>query len=228
MDHSEQRKIDVDAVGSVSALWMKPRDALACFVFAHGAGEGMNHPIMDAVAKGLFERKIATLRYQFPYMEEGRRRPDVPRTAHATVRAAVAEAVRRAPGLPIIAGGKSFGACMTSQAQAANPLAGTRGLAFFGFPLHPAREPSDSRAKHLTDVHVPMLFLQGDRDKLAELPLLQMVTYRLAQRATLYIVPHADHSFHVTKRFGTSVEAVMDEMVDVASSWMKALAAATQ
>jgi predicted alpha/beta-hydrolase family hydrolase len=227
MANSEQRKIDVDTVGTVSALWLRPRDAVACFVFAHGAGAGMSHPFMDAVAMGLFERSIATLRYQFPYMEEGRRRPDVPRTAHATVRAAVAEAVRLSTGLPIVAGGKSFGARMTSQAQAAKPLSGVRGLAFFGFPLHPAREPSDSRAKHLTDVYVPMLFLQGDRDKLAELPLLQMVTYRLGERATLHVVEHADHSFHVTKRSGTTVQAVMTEMLDIASSWMATLARST-
>jgi predicted alpha/beta-hydrolase family hydrolase len=192
---SEPLKIDVDAVSTVSALWMKPRDAFASFVFAHGAGAGMGHPFMEAVASGLYKRRIATLRYQFPYMERGRGRPDVPRTAHATVRAAGAEAARLGPDLPIIAGGKSFGARMTSQAQAARPLAAVKGLCFFGFPLHPAGKPSDARGKHLSDIHVPMLFLQGDRDKLAELSLVQQVGRRLGERAALRIVEHADHSF---------------------------------
>src|SRR3954467_11015974 len=225
---SEQRKMDVDTVGTVSALWLRPRDALACFVFAHGAGAGMSHPFLEAVATGLSERNIATLRYQFPYMEQRQGRPDAPARAHATVRAAVFEAARLAPGLPLIAGGKSFGARMTSQAQAISPLPAVGGLCFLGFPLHPTGRPSNVRAQHLADVRVPMLFLQGDRDGLADLSLLRPVVQDLGERATLHIIEHADHSFHVTKRSGTSVQAVMHEMLDVASSWMKALAAATQ
>src|SRR6202042_1303721 len=171
-------------------------------VFAHGAGAGMTHPLMAKVAAGLGERGIATLRYQFPYMEKASKRPDSPSVAHAAVRAAVAEAARCCDGLPLIAGGKSFGGRMTSQAQAAAPLADVHGLAFFGFPLHPAGKPSNDRAKHLADVHVPMLFLQGTRDTLAELTLLEPVVKALGSSATLHPVKEADHSFHVLKRSG--------------------------
>ena len=164
--------IEVGKATSVSALLMCPAKARACFVFAHGAGAGMAHSFMEAAASGLCERGIATLRYQFPYMEKGSKRPDPPAIAQAAVRAAVAEAARCCPGLPLIAGGKSFGGRMTSQAQAAAPLAGVRGLAFLGFPLHPAGKPSSDRAKHLAEVHIPMLFLQGTRDGLAEVALL--------------------------------------------------------
>src|SRR5262249_12657728 len=159
-------------------------DARACFVFAHGAGAGMTHSFMEAVALGLFARGIATLRYQFPYMEKASKRPDPPAVAHAAVRAAVAAAARDLPGLPLIAGGKSFGARMTSQAQAASPLEGVVGLAFLGFPLHPAGKPSTERATHLADVHVPMLFLQGTKDKLAELDLLEPDVAKLGPSAT--------------------------------------------
>ncbi len=172
-------KLDVDGANAVSALLLRPSAARACFVFAHGAGAGMTHEFMERVAAGLCDRGIATLRYQFPYMEKGSRRPDAPAIAYAAVRAAVAEAARRCPGLALIAGGKSFGGRMTSQAQAIAPLAGVRGLAFLGFPLHPAGKPSDARAKHLGDVHIPMLFVQGTRDKLAELRLLEPVVKRL-------------------------------------------------
>ncbi len=165
----QKLKLSVDSANAVSALLLRPSAARACFVFAHGAGAGMTHEFMERVAAGLCDRGVATLRYQFPYMEKGSKRPDVPALAHATVRAAVAEAARCCPGLGLIAGGKSFGGRMTSQAQAVAPLAGVRGLAFLGFPLHPAGKPSDARAKHLGDVHVPMLFIQGTRDKLAEL-----------------------------------------------------------
>ena len=167
--------ITVDDAHCVSALLLKPPQAGACYVLAHGAGAGMTHPFMAAVATGLATRGIATLRYQFPYMEQRARRPDPPKLAQAAVRAAIAEAARLVPSLPLIAGGKSFGGRMTSQAQAASPLPGVRGLAFLGFPLHPAGKPSDERAKHLFDVRVPMLFLQGTRDALADLTLLRPV-----------------------------------------------------
>ena len=224
MAFAEPLKIDVEAAGVVSALWMKPRDGFACFVFAHGAGAGMGHPFMEAVATGLFERKIATLRYHFPYMEQRQGRPDAPARAHATVRAAVSEAARLAGDLPLIAGGKSFGARMTSQAQAISPLPAVMGLCFLGFPLHAAGKPSMDRAQHLSDVQVPMLFLQGNRDGLADMSMLRQVVTRLGGRASLHILEHADHSFHVTKRSGTTVRAVMHQMLGVASSWMKALA----
>src|SRR5678816_485552 len=164
----EQLSIRIDETQQVSGLLLSPPDARACYVFAHGAGAGMAHPFMASVAAGLADRGIATLRYQFPYMERGSRRPDLPRVAHAAVRAAVDEAARRLPGLPLLAGGKSFGGPMASQAQAAAPLPGVHGLVFVGFPVHPAGKPSDERAAHLIDVDVPMLFLQGTRDELAD------------------------------------------------------------
>src|SRR5436309_5055276 len=184
---AQSLKLDIENAATVSALLLRPGNARACFVFAHGAGAGMSHSFMETVATGLCERGIATLRYQFPYMEKASKRPDPPAVAHAAVRAAVKEAARRCPGLPLIAGGKSFGARMTSQAQAKAPLDGVRGLAFFGFPLHPAGKPSIDRADHLTDVHVPMLFLQGSNDKLAEPNLLKPVAEKLKPRATLHL-----------------------------------------
>lgn len=199
----------------VSGLLLAPPDARACYVFAHGAGAGMAHPFMTAVATGLAERGIATLRYQFPYMERGSRRPDAPRLAHATVRAAVDEAARQLPGLPLLAGGKSFGGRMTSQAQAESPLPGVQGLVFVGFPLHPAGKPSDERAAHLVDVAVPMLFLQGTRDELADTGLLQALMERLGARATLRLFQDADHSFHVPARSGRKDAEVMGKMLDV-------------
>ncbi|MGN6115233.1 MAG: alpha/beta hydrolase family protein, partial [Nitrobacter sp.] len=165
--------IAVGPTGHISALLIRPRGERACFVFAHGAGAGMAHPFMEAIADGLAERAVATLRYQFPYMEKGSKRPDTPPVAHAAVRAAVAEAARLYPGLPLIAGGKSFGARMTSQAQAGAPLPNIAGLAFLGFPLHPAGKPSIDRAAHLADGKIPMLFLPGPRDTLAALKRLE-------------------------------------------------------
>src|ERR1700750_3212944 len=179
MTDTQKLTVEAGKSATVSAVAVKPRDARACYVFAHGAGAGMTHAFMTEAAGGLAARGIATLRYQFPYMEKGGKRPDPPRVAHVTVRAAVAEAARACPGLPLIAGGKSFGARMTSQAQAKAPLAAGRGLAFFGFPLHPAGKPSSERADHLADVHVPMLFLQGSKDKLAGLDLLKAVVGRV-------------------------------------------------
>lgn len=220
-----QLAIETGNAGSVSALLTRPPRAKACFVFAHGAGAGMSHPFMATVAAGLGERGLATLRYQFPYMEKGSKRPDAPAVAHAAVRAATAEAARCFPGLPLIAGGKSFGGRMTSQAQAAAPLDAVRGLAFFGFPLHAAGKPSSDRAKHLADIHIPMLFLQGTRDSLAEVSLLQPVVKSLKRRATLHLVTDADHSFHVPARSGRNDEEVMTEILDVFADWAGAIEA---
>lgn len=208
----------------VSALLIRPPQARACYVFAHGAGAGMNHASMQAIAAGLGDRGVATLRYQFPYMEKGGKRPDQPGVAHAAVRAAVAEAGRRCPSLPLIAGGKSFGGRMTSQAQALSPLPGVRGLAFLGFPLHPAGKPSRDRAKHLADIRIPMLFLQGTRDGLAELSLLEPVVKGLGSRATLRLVQAADHSFHVLKSSGRNDREVMDEVLDAFAAWAEGIA----
>ena len=192
-------------------------------MLAHGAGAGMAHPFMAAVADGLRGRGIATLRYQFPYMEKGSKRPDAPRVAQAAVRAAVAEAARLAPGLPLIAGGKSFGGRMTSQAQAASPLPGVRGLAFLGFPLHAAGQPSDERGAHLYDVKIPMLFLQGSSDQLARPPLVQKLAKQLGPHATLYFFPDADHSFHVPARTGRKDAEVMADVLDALTRWITAL-----
>jgi uncharacterized protein len=211
--------LTVDDTHRVSALLLAPPEARACYVLAHGAGAGMTHPFMAAVAQGLEERRIATLRYQFPYMEERARRPDPPALAQATVRAAVAEAGKVAPGLPLIAGGKSFGGRMTSHAQAAAPLPGVRGLVFLGFPLHPTGRPSRERAKHLEDVRIPMLFFQGTRDTLAELPELEPVIASLGDRATLKLFQDADHSFHVPARTGRKDAEVRSEMLDVLAAW---------
>jgi len=215
--------IDVEPGLRVSGLLQAPAQPHSCYVFAHGAGAGMTHAFMAAVAQGLSERGIASLRYQFPYMERGSRRPDAPRLAHATVRAAVAEAARQLPGLALFAGGKSFGGRMTSQAQALSPLPGVRGLVFVGFPLHPAGKPSDERATHLSDIAVPMLFLQGTRDELAQLDLLQPVVSRLGSRATLEVFEHADHSFHVPVRSGRKDAQVMEELLDRTSVWIRAV-----
>lgn len=216
-------ELAIPNAGSVSALLDFPQRARACYVFAHGAGAGMTHPFMATVAAGLAERGIATLRYQFPYMEKGSKRPDSPPVAHATVRAAVLEAARRCPGLPLIAGGKSFGGRMTSQAQASAPLAGVHGLAFFGFPLHPAGKPSDDRAKHLSGIKIPLLFLQGTRDSLAELKLLEPMVKRLGRSATLHRVEGADHSFHVPARSGRNDAEVMREILDAFSGWIETM-----
>jgi len=185
----------------------------------------MAHPFMAAVATGLAERRVATLRYQFPYMEKGSRRPDPPVLAQATVRAAVAEAARLLPGVPLFAGGKSFGGRMTSQAQAAAPLLDVRGLIFIGFPLHPAGKPSDDRAKHLSDVHIPLLFVQGTRDNLAELRLLEPVVNRIGPSATLHPVEAADHTFHAPARSGRNDGDVMNEILDTLAAWIGAIEA---
>ena len=212
--------IAVDDAQRVSGLLQTPRGARACYVVAHGAGAGMGHPFMAAIANELEQRGIATLRYQFPYMERGSKRPDSPKLAQATVRAAVAEAARLLPKLALFAGGKSFGGRMTSQAQAAVPLPGVRGLAFLGFPLHAPGRPSDERAQHLGNIQVPMLFLQGTRDEFADLALLEPVVEKLGSRATLKTFQDADHSFHVPARSGRTDAQVRAQMLDVLAEWM--------
>ncbi|HXJ00304.1 MAG TPA: alpha/beta family hydrolase [Micropepsaceae bacterium] len=211
--------ITVGETKRVSCLLQIPARPLACYVLAHGAGAGMEHPVLTAVAAGLYERGIASLRYQFPYMEAGGKRPDPPKLAHAAVRAAVAEAARRLPGIPLLAGGKSFGGRMTSQAQAESPLPGVRGLVFLGFPLHPAGRPSRERGDHLFAVNIPMLFLQGTRDALADLTELEPVCAALGRRATLKLFPDADHSFHVPARSGRKDAQVLSEMLDEIARW---------
>ena len=205
----------------VSGLLDAPANPEACYVFAHGAGAGMNHGFMAAMAQGLVERGIATLRFQFPYMEQGSKRPDSPAVAQATVRAAIQAATTRLPDVPLFAGGKSFGGRMTSQAQAADPLPHVRGLVFVGFPLHPAGKPSTDRANHLADVKVPMLFLQGTRDELARLDLVRETTAKLGRHATLHVVEAADHSFHVLVRSGRNDPQVLEELLDTMAGWMK-------
>src|SRR5437879_10269919 len=218
-------RIEIGPDEAASSLVVQPPQSRACYVFAHGAGAGMTHASMETVAAGLAERGIATLRYQFPYMEKGSKRPDAPKVAHAAVRAAVAEAARCCPSLPLIAGGRSFGGRMTSQAQALSPLAGVRGLAFLGFPLHPVGKPSNDRAKHLADVKIPMLFLQGTRDALAELAMLKPVVKGLGKRATLCLFDEADHSFHVPARTGRKDPEVRGEVLDAFAKWAEKLAA---
>ena len=212
-------RIEIAPASSVSALLIDPPQARGCYVFAHGAGAGMTHASMEAIATGLAERGIATLRYQFPYMEKASKRPDSPAVAHAAVRAAVREAARCCPKLPLIAGGKSFGGRMTSQAQATAPLPGVRGLAFLGFPLHPAKQPSRERGKHLLDVRIPMLFLQGTRDALAMPDQIEPMCAALGARATLRLFADADHSFHVLARSGRTDAQVMNDVLDAFNAW---------
>ncbi|MBL8548204.1 MAG: dienelactone hydrolase family protein [Hyphomonadaceae bacterium] len=216
----QQITIALDDDAAVSGLWLAPANARAAYVFAHGAGAGMAHKSMTAIAEGLAQRGIATLRYNFLYMERGSKRPDAPALAHQAVRAAVAQANALAPKLPLFAGGKSFGGRMTSQAQALDPLPNVRGLIFFAFPLHPAGKPGDERAKHLDDVSIPMLFLQGDNDALASLDLLKPVAKKLGERATLTLFDHADHSFHVPAKSGRKDPEVLAEILDTAANWM--------
>jgi uncharacterized protein len=209
--------IKVDDAHTVSGLMQIPDEASACLVLAHGAGAGMTHRFMAAVAAGLDARGVATLRFQFPYMESGSKRPDRPALAHATIRAAVARAATC--GLPLFAGGKSFGGRMTSQAQAETPLPGVLGLIFLGFPLHPANKPSTERADHLASVHIPMLFVQGTRDALADMTLLVPIVDTL--RATLHRSENADHSFHVPARLGTTDQQILDQALDRVVEWMQ-------
>lgn len=219
MNPSEPLTIAVDDGGTVSALWLQPPQPRCTYVFAHGAGAGMHHSFMAALAQALFGESVATLRYQFPYMERGSKRPDTPAVAHAAVRAAVAAALKRLPGTPLFAGGKSFGGRMTSQAQAAAPLDGVRGLAFVGFPLHPAGKPGITRAAHLAEVQVPMLFLQGTRDELADLALLRGVVDGLGGNATLHLEDDADHAFHVRARSGRTDAQVLKALAAAMAAW---------
>lgn len=221
MTSASEREIKIAvADGEVSGLLTAPQNARAGYVLAHGAGVGMRHVFMDAVALGLAERGITALRYQFLYMEQGRRRPDSAKMAHAVVRAAVEKAGELLPGLPLIAGGKSYGARMTSEAQAESPLAGVQGLAFLGFPLHAPGQPSDARAEHLSRVEVPMLFLQGKRDDFANPDYLNPLVNRLGARATLKLFDAADHSFHVPAKSGRIDAQVMREVLDALTRWV--------
>lgn len=220
---AEPLAIAIPGQGEVSGLWQAPADAWACLVLAHGAGAGMAHKSMAAIADGLEGLGVATLRYQFPYMEKGGKRVDAAPVAHATVRAAVAAAAARAAGLPLFAGGRSFGGRMTSQAQAIAPLDGVKGLVFFAFPLHPAGKPSTDRADHLAQVAVPMLFLQGDNDALADLQLLRGTVQGLGPRARLHLLAHADHSFHAPAKSGRKDPEVLAEALAATVSWMREL-----
>lgn len=215
--------IRIDETHAVSALYRHPATADCMFVFAHGAGAGMDHPSMSTVADALAGLGVATLRYQFPYMERGSKRPDPPPLCHATVRAAVAAAGSLTPNLMLIAGGRSFGGRMTSQAQAIAPLLRVRGLAFLAFPLHPAGKPSTERATHLSDVRIPMLFLQGTRDELATLELLQPTVANLGPRATLKLLAEADHSFHVLARSGRTNDEVRTDALTTLAEWARNL-----
>lgn len=220
---SENLSIDVDATTRVPGLLRRSAGAQSLLVLAHGAGAGMRHAFLSDVAEGLAQRGIDTLRYEFPYVSRGSRRPDSPPVCHATVRAAVETARRIAPTLPIIAGGKSFGGRMTSQAQASDPLPGVRGLIFLGFPLHPPKEPSATRAAHLTRVEIPMLFLQGSRDEFAAQAHLEPVIESLGARAHLQLFQDADHSFHVPARSGRTDAQVRHGMLDAIAAFSRAL-----
>ncbi len=213
--------IRVDPGGPVSGLLVRAEVSRACCVLAHGAGAGMRHPFLSQTAEGLWERRISSLRYQFPYMERGSKRSDPPSVAHAAVRAAVAEVPRLLPESALFAGGKSFGGRMTSQAQSESPLPGVRGLVFLGFPLHPPGQPGTERGKHLFHIQVPMLFLQGDRDEFANLDLLQSVTQELGARATLRLFPGANHSFHVSARTGRRDSEIQAELLDAIRDWIE-------
>ncbi|MFT3723013.1 MAG: hypothetical protein QM773_05435 [Hyphomonadaceae bacterium] len=218
---AKTRTIKLPDGSTVSALWQKPKDAKAVLVLAHGAGAGMTHKHLAATADGLEERGIATLRYNFPYMEKGSKRPDNPPVAHAAIRAAVADATKLAGDLPLFAGGRSFGARMTSQAQSLEPLARVKGLVFFAFPLHAPGKPGVERADHLRQVKVPMLFLQGTNDEFADLDLLKPVVKSLGKRARLHLAQFADHSFHAPAKSGRKDPEVLADILDAAEAWMR-------
>jgi predicted alpha/beta-hydrolase family hydrolase len=220
---SKPVQIGLPAGGTVSGLLQVPSRAKACYVLAHGAGAGMTHAFLEAVARQLAETDVATLRFQFPFMERGTKRPDPAPVAQAAVRAAVATAARLLPGLVLVAGGRSFGGRMASQAQADGELVGVSGLAFLGFPLHPAKRPSTDRARHLDDVALPLLFIQGTRDELAELDLLRGVCDRLGGRATLHLIEDADHGFHVRARSGRTDDEARQEIARTLAVWIDGL-----
>jgi uncharacterized protein len=219
MDAADDLRFDVPGAGAVSALFLRPADANSLLLLAHGAGAGMSHPFLAALANELAARRMATLRYQFPYMQERRRVPDSPAVLTATVAAAVRTAATAAAGLPLFAGGKSMGGRMTSQAAAQDLLPDVRGLVFFGFPLHPPNRPGTQRADHLPQVEIPMLFLQGTRDNFADLKLLQPIVTKLGKRATLKLFENADHSFHLPKSAGHSDAEILRELAQSTSSW---------
>jgi predicted alpha/beta-hydrolase family hydrolase len=212
-----------ESSGDVSALLLRPGDARWLLVVAHGAGAGMRHPFMQGVAERLAERRIATFRYQFPYIEAGKRRPDVPRILMATVRSAVAAAAETTGDFSLLAGGKSLGGRMTASAAAEAALPGVRGLVFFGFPLHAPGKRGSERGAHLADVSMPMLFLQGTRDSLADLELLRPLVADVGERATLHVVADADHGFHVPKRSGCDDADVLDELADATAEWAEGI-----
>jgi hypothetical protein len=219
----QELKLDIERIGTVSAILTQPTNARACYVLAHGAGADMRHAFMEKVAGGLAARGIATLRFNFPYMEQKKGRPDQPAVAHAAIRAAVAEAAKRCPGLKLVAGGKSFGGRMTSQAQSKAPLPGVKGLAFLGFPLHAAKKPSSERAEHLAGIAIPMLFLQGTRDELADLGHLKPVIASLGAKATLHEIEGGDHSFAVLKKSGRTNDEALTEVLDTLAAWIDQL-----
>lgn len=224
MIQRRELKLDIERIGTVSAILTQPDRARACYVLAHGAGADMRHAFMEKVAEGLASRGIATFRFNFPYMEKKPGRPDQPAVAHAAIRAAVEEAARLCPGLKLVAGGKSFGGRMTSQAQSKSPLPGVKGLAFLGFPLHADKKPSSERAEHLAGIAIPMLFLQGTRDGLADLSHLKPVVERLGARATLHEIAGGDHSFAVLKKSGRSNEEALAEVLDTLAAWIDGVA----
>ena len=221
---TKELKLDIERIGTVSAILMQPDNARACYVLAHGAGAGMRHASMDKIAEGLARSRHRDVPLQFPYMENKQGRPDQPAVAHAAIRAAVEEAARLCPGVKLVAGGKSFGGRMTSQAQAKAPLPDVKGLAFLGFPLHADKKPSTERAEHLAGVAIPMLFLQGTRDGLADLGLLKPVIAALGAKATLHEVEGGDHSFAVLKKSGRSNEEALTEVLDTLAAWIDELA----
>ena len=219
---AEPITVPVDGTPGVSGLWQSASSAKACFVLAHGAGAAMQHPFLESFATELAGLQIATLRYQFLYMDRGSKRPDPPKLCHTVVRAAVAEAARRTSA-PLLAGGRSFGGRMTSQAQAESPLPGVKGLVFVAFPLHPAKRPATDRAQHLFAIHIPMLFLQGTRDELAEIQLLEPLLAKLGKGTSARLIDSADHSFHVPARSGRTDAAVLTELAQTVAHWVDAL-----
>ncbi|QQO18480.1 dienelactone hydrolase family protein [Bradyrhizobium diazoefficiens] len=221
---TKELKLDIERIGTVSAILTQPANARACYVLAHGAGADMRHAFMGKVAEGLSGRGVATFRFNFPYMENKQGRPDQPAIAHAAIRAAVEEAARLCPGLKLVAGGKSFGGRMTSQAQSKAPLPDVKGLAFLGFPLHADGKPSSERARHLADVAIPMLFLQGTRDKLADLGHLKPIVEALGAKASLHEVAGGDHSFAVLKKSGRTNDEALTEVLDTLAAWIDGLA----
>ena len=223
MVETRELKFDIERIGTVSAILTQPYHARACYVLAHGAGADMRHSFMEKVAAGLASRGIATFRFNFPYMEKKQGRPDPPAVAHAAIRAAVEEAARLCPGLKLVAGGKSFGGRMTSQAQSKSPLPGVKGLAFLGFPLHADKKPSSERAEHLAGIAIPMLFLQGTRDGLADLGHLKPFIASLGANASLHEVEGGDHSFAVLKKSGRTNDEALTEVLDTLAAWIDQL-----